>query len=88
MRLDSELGMELSMYRTMKSKVLVELKSSKHKPFTAKVKDFVFGEEETSVEFIRLDDTVFPDEKEGNKSDSYITEMKNIKSVERIRELS
>lgn len=58
--LDSTLGRRLSMFMTMESKILVELKSSKYKPFICKAKDFVFGEEETRVEFTRLEETIFP----------------------------
>ncbi len=58
--LDSTLGRRLSMFMSMESKILVELKSSKYKSFICKAKDFVFGEEETRVEFTRLEETIFP----------------------------
>lgn len=86
MSVTSPLGMRLSMFMTMKSKIIVELKSLENRPFICQAKDFVFGEEETRVEFTRLEETVFPTDADGNKSDSFIVYMIDINHVERIRE--
>jgi hypothetical protein len=61
MGIETELGMELSMYKSMKSKVLVELKTPKEKTFIVQAKGFIYivGEED-QVEFDWITDSVFP----------------------------
>ncbi len=85
MSIDSTLGRRLSMFISMESNITVEMKSSKYKPFICKAKEFVFGEEETRVEFTRLIDTVFPTDTETEKPATYVTMIKDIKKVERIK---
>ncbi len=86
MGIESELGMELSMYRSMKSKVLVELKTAKAKPFIAQVKGFIYSVgEEDQVEFERLENTVFPTDTGTEKLKTFVTTIQNIKKVERIK---
>lgn len=83
--LDSTLGRRLSMFMSMESKILVELKSSEQDPFICKARDFDFGEEDTRVEFTGLKETIFPTDTDENKPDSFTMYMNEIKSVERIR---
>lgn len=84
--IESEIGMELSMYRTMKSKVLVELRVPKGQTFTAQVNGFIYTiDEEDQVEFERLVDTVFPMDTDTEKSKTFVTTIRNIKKIERIK---
>lgn len=86
MGIESELGMELSIYRTMKSKILVELKSSKFKPFIAQVKEFIYEvDEDDKVVFERLEETIFPTDTSEEQSQTYVTAIKNIKELVRVK---
>lgn len=86
MGIESGLGMELSMYKSMKSKICIELKAPQEKKFIACVKGFIYkvGEEDM-VEFERLEDTVFPTDTATEKPTVFVTLIKDIKKVERIK---
>lgn len=86
MGIESELGMELSMYKSMKSRVFVELKNPKRQTFIAQVKGFIFiVDQEDQVEFERLEDTIFPTDTELDKAMIFVTTIENIYKVERIK---
>lgn len=80
--LRSEVGMDLSIYRSLKTKVVVELKSAKYAPFICQVKGFLYDEDETQVEFTRVDETIFPEDTEAEKQETYVTFVKHVKRVE------
>ncbi len=86
MSVRSEIGRSLSFFKTFQDKIVVTLKSKKHKPFIAKVKAFDHEEEDARVIFSRCEETVFPDEDEQAPQEEYMTYFKNVKSVDSIEE--
>lgn len=83
MSVTSPIGMKLTMYQSNNMTPLVTLKSKKHAPFIAEIKDFLFDEEDTKVVFKRCDQTVaFPND-DGVHQEEFTTYIKNIKEVRR-----
>lgn len=75
-----KLRMRLSIMLSKDFKTLITMKSKKHEPFIAKVKDFLYDEDDTKVIFQRCEETKFPDDIE---NEEYTTYIKNITSVDR-----
>ena len=75
-----KLRMRLSIMLSKDFKTLITMKSKKHGPFIAKVKDFLYDEDDTKVIFQRCEETKFPDDIE---NEEYTTYIKNITSVDR-----
>ncbi len=68
---------------TKNFKTRIEFKSKKTEPFIAKVKDFLYDEDDTKVVFIRCEETRFPNDTEKDINQEYSTYIKNLKSVDR-----
>lgn len=71
---------------TEKLAATITMKSKKYRPFIAKVRDFIFDEDDAKVIFIRTEKTEFPIDSEEEKPGEYITYIKNVKLVEWIQE--
>lgn len=78
-----KLRMRLSIMLSKDFKTLITMKSKKYEPFIAKVKDFLYDEDDTKVIFQRCDETKFPGDTEDDEKKEYTTYIKNIKSVDR-----
>ncbi|MEM7185442.1 MAG: hypothetical protein AAF466_02190 [Bacteroidota bacterium] len=81
-----KLFMRLGIMQTKEFKTEIAMKSKRVEPFVAKVKDFLYDEDDTKVVFVRCEETVFPDDSEENSAEEYTTYIKNIKSVDRYHE--
>jgi len=85
--MDTErLFMRLGIMQTKDFKTEIKMKSKRYEPFIAKVKDFLYDEDDHKVVFQRCEETQFPDDSEDQKKDTYTTYIKNIKSVDRYHE--
>jgi len=85
--MDTErLFMRLGIMHTKQFKTEIALKSKRYEPFIAKVKDFLYDEDDTKVVFIRCEETNFPDDNEEQQQEEFTTYIKNIKSVDRFHE--
>lgn len=83
--LRTEIGMDLSIYRSLKSTVRIELKYPESVSFVCQVKGFLYEAEDTQVEFTRVAETFFPNDTNENKEDTYITFIKDVKKVEEVK---
>lgn len=77
----SKIESELILFETFDDKITITLKSKKHSPFVAQVKDFNYKEEDPRVIFKRCEETVFPTVIEGSEEEGYMVYIKDIKSV-------
>lgn len=79
-----QLRMRLSIMKMKEFKATIVMKDKKFSPFIAMVDDFDFQEDEPKVVFNRCDETVaFPNDTKKEKQDTFLTYIKNIKSVDR-----
>ena len=74
----------LGIMKTKGFKTKIVMKSKRLGEFIAKVDDFFYDEDDTKVSFKRCNETVFPAEDEN--AETYITYIKNIKSVDRYKD--
>lgn len=79
MSFDSSIGRVLSMFKSHGEPVKVKMKSKSIKPFIAIVASFKFDGIDDTVTFQRVAETIFPDEHEGVKNETWTTYIKNVK---------
>lgn len=72
----------LSIFCATKDKAIITMKSKKIKPFIALVENIKFHEEGEIVIFRRVAETIFPDDTETEKNDTYTTFVKNVKDAD------
>lgn len=78
----SETEDDLIFFKTFQHQIKITLKSKRINPFIAQVKEFNFKMEDSRVIFKRCPETVFPTDTEDQKESTYMTFIKNIRTIE------
>lgn len=81
------LFMRLDIMKMSDFKTRIQMKSKRHKPFIAQVKEFLYDEDDTKVVLKRCKETSFPGEdNDSAKAEEFMVYIKDIKSVDRFRD--